>query len=78
MTAAAQGIGRTTAFAFAAEGASVLATDIAEDKLSPLADALISTRHPTRGLRPSPGGLHPENCPSPWVGHFGQAPSDLS
>jgi 2-keto-3-deoxy-L-fuconate dehydrogenase len=45
VTAAAQGIGRATALAFAAEGASVLATDIAVDKLSPLADALIATRH---------------------------------
>ena len=45
VTAAAQGIGRATALAFAAEGASVLATDIAEDKLTPLADALIATRH---------------------------------
>ena len=45
VTAAAQGIGRATARAFAAEGASVLATDIAEDKLSPLADALIATRY---------------------------------
>jgi 2-keto-3-deoxy-L-fuconate dehydrogenase len=45
VTAAGQGIGRAAALAFAAEGASVLATDIAEDKLSPLADALIATRH---------------------------------
>ena len=45
VTAAAQGIGRATALAFAAEGASVLATDIAVEKLSPLADALIATRH---------------------------------
>ena len=45
VTAAAQGIGQATALAFAAEGASVLATDIAEDKLTPLADALIATRH---------------------------------
>lgn len=44
VTAAAQGIGRATALAFAAEGASVLATDIAEDKLAPLVDALIATR----------------------------------
>jgi 2-keto-3-deoxy-L-fuconate dehydrogenase len=44
VTAAAQGIGRATALAFAAESASVLATDIAEDKLAPLADALIATR----------------------------------
>ena len=40
VTAAAQGIGRATA-----EGASVLATDIADDKLAALADALIATRH---------------------------------
>ena len=45
VTAAGQGIGRAAALAFAAEGASVLATDIAEDKLSSLADALIATRH---------------------------------
>ena len=45
VTAAGQGIGRAAALAFAAEGASVLATDVAEDKLSPLADALIATRH---------------------------------
>jgi len=44
ITAAAQGIGRATALAFAAEGASVLATDIAEEKLAPLAEALIATR----------------------------------
>ena len=45
VTAAGQGIGRAAALAFAAEGASVLATDIAEDKLAPLAEALIATRH---------------------------------
>ena len=44
VTAAAQGIGRAAALAFAAEGASVLATDIAEDKLADLAEALIATR----------------------------------
>ncbi len=33
VTAAGQGIGRAAALAFAAEGASVLATDVAEDKL---------------------------------------------
>src|SRR6266853_666982 len=44
VTAAGQGIGRAAALAFAAEGASVLATDIAEEKLAPLADALIATR----------------------------------
>jgi 2-keto-3-deoxy-L-fuconate dehydrogenase len=45
VTAAGQGIGRAAALAFAAEGASVLATDIAEDKLAPLAESLIATRH---------------------------------
>jgi len=44
VTAAGQGIGRATALAFAAEGASVLATDVAEKKLTDLADALIATR----------------------------------
>jgi 2-keto-3-deoxy-L-fuconate dehydrogenase len=44
VTAAGQGIGRASALAFAAEGASVLATDIADDKLTPLVDALIATR----------------------------------
>src|SRR3954463_55451 len=44
VTAAAQGIGRATALAFAAEGASVLATDVAEDKLADLAEAFIVTR----------------------------------
>lgn len=44
VTAAGQGIGRATALAFAAEGASVLATDVAPEKLAPLADALIATR----------------------------------
>ncbi|HEY1258681.1 MAG TPA: SDR family oxidoreductase [Stellaceae bacterium] len=44
VTAAGQGIGRAAALAFAAEGASVLATDIAEDKLAALADQLIATR----------------------------------
>lgn len=37
VTAAAQGIGRATALAFAAAGASVVATDIAEAKLAELA-----------------------------------------
>ncbi|WP_415923195.1 SDR family oxidoreductase [Steroidobacter sp.] len=37
ITAAAQGIGRETAIRFAAEGATVLATDIAEDLLQQLA-----------------------------------------
>jgi 2-dehydro-3-deoxy-L-fuconate 4-dehydrogenase len=44
VTAAGQGIGRATALAFAAEGASVLATDIAPEKLAGYADALIATR----------------------------------
>jgi 2-keto-3-deoxy-L-fuconate dehydrogenase len=44
VTAAAQGIGRATALAFAAEGATVLATDIAEDRLADLAEALVATR----------------------------------
>ena len=38
VTAAAQGIGRATALAFAAEGAQVLATDINEAKLAELSD----------------------------------------
>lgn len=38
VTAAAQGIGRATALAFAREGAKVIATDIAEDKLADLAE----------------------------------------
>ncbi|HZK88823.1 MAG TPA: SDR family oxidoreductase [Stellaceae bacterium] len=42
VTAAGQGIGRATAFA--AEGANVLATDIAADKLADLPDSLIATR----------------------------------
>ncbi len=33
-TAAAQGIGRATALAFAAEGATVIATDVNEAKLA--------------------------------------------
>ena len=44
VTAAGQGIGRATALAFAAEGANVLATDIAPEKLADLPDALIATR----------------------------------
>jgi 2-dehydro-3-deoxy-L-fuconate 4-dehydrogenase len=39
VTAAAQGIGRASALAFAAEGASVLATDINEAKLDELREA---------------------------------------
>jgi 2-keto-3-deoxy-L-fuconate dehydrogenase len=38
VTAAAQGIGQATAQAFAREGASVIATDINEEKLASLAD----------------------------------------
>lgn len=38
ITAAAQGIGRATVEAFSREGATVWATDIAEDKLAPLAE----------------------------------------
>ena len=44
VTAAGQGIGRASALAFAAEGASVLATDVAEDKLKDLAEAFIVGR----------------------------------
>ena len=36
VTAAAQGIGKATALAFAKEGANVIATDINEEKLSVL------------------------------------------
>ncbi|HWB48015.1 MAG TPA: SDR family oxidoreductase [Stellaceae bacterium] len=44
VTAAGQGIGRATALAFAAEGAIVLATDIASEKLADLPGSLITTR----------------------------------
>src|SRR5204862_3659428 len=44
VTAAAQGTGRAAALAFAAEGANVLATDIAEDKVADLAEAFVATR----------------------------------
>jgi 2-keto-3-deoxy-L-fuconate dehydrogenase len=44
VTAAGQGIGRATALAFAAEGARVIATDIAEDKLADLAASGLDTR----------------------------------
>src|SRR3984893_5851473 len=44
VTAAAQGIGRAAALAFAAEGANVLATDVAEDKVADLAEAFVATR----------------------------------
>jgi 2-keto-3-deoxy-L-fuconate dehydrogenase len=40
ITAAAQGIGRATALAFAAEGARVIATDVNEDALAALAGAM--------------------------------------
>jgi 2-keto-3-deoxy-L-fuconate dehydrogenase len=44
VTAAGQGIGRATALAFAAEGARVVATDIASDKLADLAASGLDTR----------------------------------
>ena len=44
VTAAGQGIGRATVLAFAAEGARVVATDVAEGKLSGLAGPGIETR----------------------------------
>ncbi|MBV9552691.1 MAG: SDR family oxidoreductase [Alphaproteobacteria bacterium] len=44
VTAAGQGIGRATALAFVAEGAQVLATDIAADKLADLPDNGVATR----------------------------------
>src|SRR5215217_4882391 len=43
VTAAAQGIGRATALAFAAAGAKVLATDVNEAKVRDIASASIST-----------------------------------
>jgi 2-keto-3-deoxy-L-fuconate dehydrogenase len=43
ITAAAQGIGRATALAFAAEGATVIATDLNEAKLADLAGDRIRT-----------------------------------
>lgn len=43
VTAAAQGIGRATALAFAAEGARVIATDIDATKLSSIASPMIQT-----------------------------------
>ena len=42
ITAAAQGIGRATALAFAAEGARVIATDLNEAKLGEIADGNIA------------------------------------
>jgi len=44
LTACAQGIGRATALAFAAEGAQVIATDINGDKLAEIAGPSIITR----------------------------------
>jgi 2-keto-3-deoxy-L-fuconate dehydrogenase len=44
VTAAGQGIGRATALAFAADGADVLATDIAAEKLADLPGKGIKTR----------------------------------
>jgi len=44
VTAAAQGIGRATAEAFAREGATVFATDVAEDKLADLPDGVETFR----------------------------------
>ncbi|HUZ65758.1 MAG TPA: SDR family oxidoreductase [Acetobacteraceae bacterium] len=43
VTAAAQGIGRATALAFAAEGARVIATDLNEAKLAEIAGGAIAT-----------------------------------
>jgi 2-keto-3-deoxy-L-fuconate dehydrogenase len=43
LTAAAQGIGRATALAFAAEGAQVIATDLNEAKVAEIAGARIRT-----------------------------------
>jgi len=43
LTAAAQGIGRATALAFAAEGAQVIATDVNETKLAEIAGERIRT-----------------------------------
>ena len=43
VTAAAQGIGRATALAFAAEGATVIATDLNEAKLAEIAGGRIRT-----------------------------------
>ncbi len=44
LTAAAQGIGRATALAFAAEGAQVIATDLNEQKVAEIAGERIRTR----------------------------------
>src|SRR5579875_891490 len=43
VTAAAQGIGRATALAFAAEGASVIATDLNDAKVAEIAGPQIRT-----------------------------------
>jgi 2-keto-3-deoxy-L-fuconate dehydrogenase len=44
VTAAGQGIGRATALAFAGNGAQVIATDVAADKLTDLVDTRFVTR----------------------------------
>jgi len=44
VTAAGQGIGRATALAFAGNGAQVIATDVAADKLADLVDTRFVTR----------------------------------
>jgi 2-keto-3-deoxy-L-fuconate dehydrogenase len=44
ITAAAQGIGRATALAYAREGATVIASDIADDKLSGLGEGIRTMR----------------------------------
>ena len=63
VTAAAQGIGRATALAFAAEGASVLATDIAEDKVADLAEAFVATRRLDATDQDAIGALAVERVP---------------
>ena len=45
ITAAAQGIGRATALAYAAEGARVIATDVNEVKLADLGGPGITVQH---------------------------------
>lgn len=50
VTAAAQGIGRASAIALAAEGARVIATDIDEEKLSGLTDVTVGGAIETRRL----------------------------
>src|SRR3984893_14549828 len=44
VTAAGRGVGPAAALVVSAGGASVLGTDIAEEKLAPLSDALIASR----------------------------------